>query len=108
MSAAWTIITDAITVIIERSYDGGLASQAEESQTLPLTYQRTTAEAVNQEPRNERSQEEPGVQESRHETGKVFVEAETLLEQGAGVVYTICQDPAKDYEKLWPTYRLAH
>jgi hypothetical protein len=86
MSAAWTIITDAITVIIERSYGGELASQAEESQTLPLTYQRTTAEAVNQEPRNERSQEEPGVQETSHETGEIGVEAETVLEQGAGVV----------------------
>jgi hypothetical protein len=95
MSAAWTIITDAITVIIDRSYGDGLASHAKRRKAVLLTHQRTTAEAVNQEPRNERSQEEPGVQETSHKTGKVRVEAETVLEQGAGIIYTICQDPIK-------------
>jgi hypothetical protein len=95
MSAAWTIITDAITVIIDRSYGDGLASHAKRRKAVLLTHQRTTAEAVNQEPRNERSQEEPGVQETSHETGKVRVEAETVLEQGAGIICTICQDPIK-------------
>jgi hypothetical protein len=95
MSAAWTIITDAITVIIDRSYGDGLASHAKRRKAVLLTHQWTTAEAVNQEPRNERSQEEPGVQETSHETGKVRVEAETVLEQGAGIICTICQDPTK-------------
>jgi hypothetical protein len=73
-----------------------------------LTHQRTTAEAIDQEPRNEGSQEEPGVQETCHETGKVCVETETVLEQGAGVICTTCQGPAETYEALGPTYKSAH
>jgi hypothetical protein len=108
MRAAWTIITDAITVIIERSCRGGLVFQAEGCQTMLLTHQRTTAEAIDQEPRNERSQEKPGVQETSHETRKISVEAETVLEQGAGVVWTSYQNPAISYNNLWSTYRSAH
>ena len=60
---------------------------------------RTTTNSVDQEPGDERSQEEPSVQESRHETREVRSEAQTLLEQCAGVVDE-CVDTSKLLEGL--------
>lgn len=61
--------------------------------------ERTTANSVDQEPGNERSQEEPSVQESRHEAGEVRSKAQTVLEQGAGIVDE-CIDTSKLLEGL--------
>jgi len=53
------------------------------------THQWATTKAVDQEPRNKRSQEEPCIEETSHETRSIGVEAETVLEQCAGVICTI-------------------
>lgn len=47
---------------------------------------RTATNSVDQEPRDERGQEEPSVQEPRHETREMGSEAQTVLEQGARIV----------------------
>jgi len=60
---------------------------------------RTTTNSVDQEPGNERGQEEPSVQESRHESREVRSEAQTLLEQGTRVVDE-CVDTSKLLEGL--------
>jgi len=48
--------------------------------------QWTTSDTIDEGPWNERSGEEPGVEEAGHESRHVRVEAQTLLEQGTGVV----------------------
>ena len=53
------------------------------------TYEWATTKAIDQEPGNERSQEEPGVQETCHQAGSVGVKPETGLEQSAGVICSI-------------------
>ena len=53
------------------------------------TYEWATTEAIDQEPGDERSQEEPGVQETSHEPRSVGVKSETGLEQSAGVICSI-------------------
>lgn len=47
---------------------------------------RTTTNPVNQEPGDEGSQEEPCIQEARHETREMTIKAKTLLEESARVV----------------------
>lgn len=80
---AWTIMTPAIKLTM----DNNLREVSGNDDSMPkCTYQRTTSDTVDQEPRNERSQEEPSVEISRHQTGKVRVKAQTLLEESAGVV----------------------
>jgi hypothetical protein len=66
MSAAWTIITDAITAIMDRSYHILLVHATAECEELVVTHQWATTEAIDQEPGDERSEEEPGVQETGH------------------------------------------
>lgn len=48
--------------------------------------QWATSDAVDEGPWNERSGEEPGVEETGHESGHVRVEAQTLLEESTRVV----------------------
>src|SRR5438045_3525978 len=48
--------------------------------------QRAAADAVDEEPGNEAGEEEPGLQEAGHEAGKVLVEADRFVEEGAAVV----------------------
>jgi hypothetical protein len=44
------------------------------------THQWTATEAIDQEPGNERSEEEPGVQETGHQARGVGIETKTILE----------------------------
>lgn len=76
-----------MTPAIKLTMDSSLREVSESNDSmLGGAYERATSDAVDQEPRNERSQEEPSVEISRHQTGKVRVKAQTLLEESAGVV----------------------
>lgn len=76
-----------MTPAIKLTMDSSLREVSESNDSMfGCTYQRTTSDTIDQEPRDERSQEEPSVEISRHQTGKVRVKAQTLLEESAGVV----------------------
>jgi len=97
-----------MTVIMDRSYRGALAFIDRRYWGLTVTYQRTATIAVDQEPRDERSQEEPRVEEPSHESGSVCIEAETVLEQSAGIICTVVRI-GHALEKLnGSTYRSGH
>jgi hypothetical protein len=89
MSAAWTIITDAITAIMDRSFHVRSVSAAARYEELIDTHQWPTTKTIDQEPWDKRSEEEPCVQETGHQAGSVGVKTKTLLEQSAGVVCSI-------------------
>jgi hypothetical protein len=80
-------MTDAITVIMDRSCCiKSVSFERQPGYRSMSSYQWATAEAIDQEPGNERCQEEPGVKEASHQTRSVCVKAKTVLEQCAGVI----------------------
>jgi hypothetical protein len=59
--------------------DGGHDKDHGEEQGL-------TTKAVDENPGNKGSDEEPGVEKTSHEAGEVLAEADGLLEQGPGIL----------------------
>jgi hypothetical protein len=50
-------------------------------------YQRSSSNTVDEEPRDEGCQEEPGLEEPGHEGGHVRAETNAVLEESIGVVW---------------------